>query len=178
MRSKVEGRRWKVEGFTLIELVMVIAILSVIGVFGSQMFLETAQIFLEARNRRDVVQEVRYAIERMSREIREDIDSTSDVTAFTSSTFTYTDPSSTSISFTKSGSDLLRNSDVLAGNVSALTFTYLKADGTTASATSDIWRIKVSLTIAKGNETITLQTQVFPRNLYNDIVGFAGWAES
>ncbi len=165
------------QGFTLIELIMVIAILSVIGVFGSQMFLETTQIFLEARNRRDAVQEARYAIERMSREIREDIDATTDITAFSASTFTYTDPNSASVSFTKSGSNLLRNSDVLAGDVSALTFSYLKSNGATASSASDIWRIKVSLTVAKGNETITLQTQIFPRNLYNDITGFAGWAE-
>jgi prepilin-type N-terminal cleavage/methylation domain-containing protein len=171
MMGKVEG------GFTLIELIIVIGILSVIGVFGSQMFLETTEIFLEARNRRDAVHEARYAIERMSREIREDIDSTADIIAFTASTFTYTDPNSASISFTKSGNDLLRNSDVLAGNVSDLTFTYLKADGTTASSASDIWRIKILLTVAKDDATITLQSQVFPRNLYNDITGFAGWAE-
>lgn len=164
-------------GFTLIELIMVIAILSVIGVFGSQMFLETTEIFLEARNRRDVIQEARYAIERMSREIREDVDATTDITTFSASTFTYTDPNSNSISFTKSGSNLLRNSDVLAGNVSDLTLAYLKADGTTASSASDIWRIKISLTVAKDDAAITLQSQVFPRNLYNDNTAFASWAE-
>ena len=164
-------------GFTLIEFVMVIAILGVIGVFGSQMFLETAEIFFEARNRRNVVQEARYGIERMTREIREDIDTTTDITTFTASTLTYTDPNLTSVTFTKSGSDLLRNSDVLAGNVSALTFTYLKADGTTATSASDIWRIRVSLTVTQEDATITLQAQVFPRNLYNDIAGFASWAE-
>lgn len=164
-------------GFTLIELIMVIAILSVIGVFGSQMFLETTEIFLEARNRRDAIHEARYAIERMSREIREDIDATTDITTFSTSTLTYTDPNNASVSFTRSGSNLLRNSDVLAGDVSALTFSYLKSNGATAFLASNIWRIKVSLTVANGNETITLQTQIFPRNLYNDITGFAGWAE-
>ena len=180
-RRKAEGRRRMIEGrrrgFSLIKLVIVIAILSLIGVFGSQMFLETTQVFLEARGRRDVVQEARYAIERMSREIREGIDTPSDIITFTASTFTYIDPNSVTISFTRSGSNLLRNTDVLAGNVSALTFTYLRDNGSIATLTSQIWRIQISLTLQVGNADVTLETQVFPRNFYNDNTNFASWAE-
>jgi len=165
-------------GVTLVELVIVMVILGILAAIGSGILLESADIFVLAKARRDVLAEGRYAIERISREIREEIeDPAADITSFTATNFTFTDPDSNSISFFQSGSTLLRNSDLLASSIDSLSFSYLEADGTTAAAAADIWRIGISLTLAAGGESTTLRSEVFPRNFYDDNAGFDGWSE-
>ncbi len=165
-------------GFTLIEMIMTIVILGLVGLVGSEILFQGSMSYFEARDYREAVQEVRYAVERMTREIREDIDNAAaDITTFTSANLTYNDTSSASVSFALNGTNLQRNSLVLASNISALQFEYLKADGTTAAAASEVWKIRISMTATVGQQAVAVRSIVFPRNLYNDSNAFASWQE-
>jgi prepilin-type N-terminal cleavage/methylation domain-containing protein len=173
---KKKGREM---GFSLIEIVMVIVVLSIVGLVGSNILFQGAESYFEARDYREAVQEVRYAVERMTREIREDIDKpSSDITTMTATNLTYTDPNSASISFALNGTDLERNSVDLAKNVTSLAFTYLQKDDTTAATAANVWKIKIAVTVTVGNFAVAIRTIVFPRNAYNDITSYVEWKEA
>jgi len=55
--------------------------------------------------------------------------------------------------------------DILATDVSNLVFTYYNKNNQTASGPSDVYRITITLTLTDGSQTLTLSSQVFPRNL-------------
>ena len=91
-----------------------------------------------------------------------------DIETFTVNNLKFNDAYSNSVEFKLSGAvppyNLLRNADILSGNVQSLSITYLQKDGTTASAVTDIWVIQVDLQVKVGDETVQLRTQVNPAN--------------
>jgi prepilin-type N-terminal cleavage/methylation domain-containing protein len=172
------GKMGRDMGFSLIEIVMVVVVLSIVGLVGSNILFQGAESHFRSRDYREAVQEVRYAVERMTREIREDIDTpSSDITTMTATHFSYNDPNSTSIAFALNGTDLERNSVALARNVTSLAFTYLKVDNTTATTAANVWKIKIALTVTVGDLAVAIRTIVFPRNAYNDITSYVKWKE-
>jgi hypothetical protein len=106
----------------------------------------------------------------MSREIRQLRNDTSVITA-TSSQITFIDFNNNTITYNRSGDTLMRNSDGLTDNATALTFTYYDDNGNTiASPTvspsyTDIRRIRVDFSILAGTRTLDFQFQVRPQNL-------------
>ena len=166
-------------GFSLIEIIMTIVILAIVGLVGVDILMQGTYSYFEARDYREAVQEVRYAVERMTREIREDIDTPStDITTFTSTNFTFLDTSGASIAFALNGTNLERNIIVLASNVTSLAFTYLQANGSAAATAGQIWKIQIAMTVTVGKPAIGVRTIVFPRNIYNDNTAFASWKEA
>lgn len=57
-------------GFTLVELVMVIVLLGVVGVGMSSLISNSVQAYVDVSRRDDLTQQGRYAVERMTRELR------------------------------------------------------------------------------------------------------------
>lgn len=57
-------------GFTLVELVMVIVLLGVVGVGMSSLISTSVQAYVDVARRDDLTQQGRYAVERMTRELR------------------------------------------------------------------------------------------------------------
>ena len=57
-------------GFTLVELVMVIVLLGVVGVGMSRLISTSVQAYVDVARRDDLTQQGRYAVERMTRELR------------------------------------------------------------------------------------------------------------
>ena len=57
-------------GFTLVELVMVVVLLGVVGVGVSRLISTSVQAYVDVARRDDLTQQGRYAVERMTRELR------------------------------------------------------------------------------------------------------------
>lgn len=57
-------------GFTLVELVMVIVLLGVVGIGMSSLISTSVQAYVDVARRDDLTQQGRYAVERMTRELR------------------------------------------------------------------------------------------------------------
>ncbi len=149
-------------GFTLIELVIVIIITGIIIVIASRFLAVGLTSYRNASNLNGSYRNVQLAMERMSRDFRS-VPAVSNISTATASTFTFTNSGGTSISYSLSGSNLMRNSQALASHVSALTFTYYTSAGSTTSTISAIRYIGVSVTFSGGGiQSMTVTTTVFP----------------
>jgi MSHA biogenesis protein MshO len=59
----------KARGFTLLELVIVMVLISVTGAFGSRFIADSARLYLGSRERAEALSHGRFAIERLTREL-------------------------------------------------------------------------------------------------------------
>ncbi|MFC1666756.1 prepilin-type N-terminal cleavage/methylation domain-containing protein [Candidatus Omnitrophota bacterium] len=163
----------KVNGFTLIELVIVIMIIGIItGVVGF-VLLGTVDAWTFKFNRNDILWDGRLAMNRMLREMREVKDLTS-VTTASSSQFRFINTDDIDITYSLSITDLNRTengvSNTLAEDVSSLAFTYFDSSGsaistpTVSPSETDVRRVMVNLTLTKNGENVYLQSESVPRN--------------
>jgi len=152
------------QGFTLIELVIVIVILSIIAAVASQMLAQGFNAFLKAQNVTDANWQGQVALERMIRDIRT-VRSANDISSSTSTTFSFVNLAGTSMTYTLSGSNLTLNGNVLASGVNSLTFTYYDQNGNVGPSTANIHYVNIDLAIAEGNASYNLSTGVYLRDL-------------
>ena len=123
----------------------------------------------------DAAYEERLALLRMARDMEGIKDRTS-ISQATSSAFSFTDVNSVAIAYALSSGTLNRNSVPLVKNVSALQFTYVGltstsvdtaiASPTVSPSSTNIRRIKITLTVTANGHSDSSQIQVNPRNLY------------
>lgn len=157
--------RWQA-GFTLIELVITIVLVGVIGGIGSVLIMQGTKEYIAQDVRAGLTDQSRLGIERMAHEIRGIRSRTAaDIPTWTAGTLQFTDVGGTSITYTVAAGTLTRNGTALASDVSALTFSYLQNDGVTAATLpTNIWIIRISLTVTRSGESQTLRIRVHPRS--------------
>ena len=161
------------KGFTLIELIIVIVIVAIIAGAVSFVMLGAIDAWTFKFNRSDLLWDARLAMNRMTREIRE-VKNRAKVTTADSSEFRFENINNLDITYDLNGTDLERTEDgtsnVLAEDVSALSFTYFDADGATittpdvAPGATDIRRVRINLTLTKNGEDVYFQSESVPRN--------------
>jgi len=159
------------KGFTLIESIMVIAILGIVAALGVTLILSASDALSFLTIRSDMTQSADVAMSRMLNDIRRLKDNLSVNTA-NSSQFRFLDVDSADINYYINGNNLMRNANILASNVSALTFTYYDQNGAQIpvptvgiGTATDIYRIKILLTFQSGPYTFNYQSEVRPRNI-------------
>ena len=170
-------RRYRAgRGFTLPELMIVIVIASIVATAFSAMFMEAVKTYQFMDAEKDMLQDARYAEERVARELKRVKDNTSISTA-TGTTLTFVDRGSATVSFSwsgVSGADLLYtkngSSQTLAKGVDSLAFRYWTQNGTAAvpvvsPSATDIWRVTIYMRLIKGSQTVASFGSVFVRSL-------------
>lgn len=170
------ARRAGEEGFSLAELTIVIVVVSIAAFLFAGMFLEAVRSYQFVDAEKGMLQEARYAEERISRELKR-VRGGAFITQAAPRAFTFVDRDSATVGFSWSGvkGDPLvyardGNAQTLATGVDSLAFAYWKADGTAAiplvaPATTDIWRVTVHLRLAKGSQSVSAVTAAFVRSL-------------
>lgn len=167
------------KGVTIIELIMTIVIVGAL-VGGSAMYIkEIIGLWRFLSFRSEAVSQARIALVRISREIRQ----ANSINTAQSSRINFgaadlgaddTDTLDDTVEFYLNNSNELRrvfNNDnsgqgyVLAVGVSGPVFTYYDADKSVTAQTDQIKMISVTLTVTAGNQSKTLKTLVYPRNL-------------
>ena len=155
------------KGFTLIEVVIVIVILSIVSAITIYFLVDSLKVYTMTVNQKTLYDEGKLALDRMCRDIRD----ARSITGSTASSITFIRTNATgaaqdvdneTITFRLIGGNLEKvkasNPYVIAGNVSAFTVTRGADD-----------EIKMVLTLSLGTgENVTIQTKVYPRNLAKD----------
>ena len=169
-------RRGGDSGFTIPELVIVIVVVSIVAVTFSAMFIEAVKTYQFLDTEKDLLQEARYAKERIARELKRVKGNTS-ITSANGTTLTFVDRDNATVSFSWSGisgANLLYtksgSSQTLAKGVDSLAFQYWKQDGTTAApvvapSATDIWRVTIYMRLIKGSQTVSSFGAAFVRSL-------------
>jgi len=154
-------------GFSLIELIVVIVVLGIIASMGVIVVRDGMLGYLRGREITSADWQGRLALERITRDLRDVAwPNYSNIAATCgTSTFTFSDVSSTLISYTQSTNNtLLRNGQPLADNVSSLVFNCLQSDVQTTATLSAVYYVSVSMVVATTNTNATYRTTVKPEN--------------
>jgi len=163
----------KKRGFTVVEMVMVIAILGILIGTLAPWLIESAQSFNLISNRKSMLGQIRSGFDRMVAEIRL-IPGQAQIISTTSGSFQFQYPTGTSITYSLSGTNLMRNSDILINNVTALSFTYYDQSGTATTTPGSVRSVMINLTATAPNtsSSLTVQTRIFIRNTGNYYANF------
>lgn len=143
-------RRRYQNGFTLIELIMVIMIMGIVSAIIGGILLNSYQTFQTAKNIGETDWQGFIALQRMTDEIRS-IRSANDISTASTSQLSFTDINGSAVTYQLSGNNLLRNSQTLASGIQSLSFGYLNSAGGTAATTALVRYITISITAVNGN---------------------------
>jgi prepilin-type N-terminal cleavage/methylation domain-containing protein len=154
-------------GFSLVELIVVIVVLGIVASMGAMVVRDGMLGWLRGREITSADWQGRLALERITRELR-DVASPnySNITATScgTSTFAFSDITSTPISYTQNTTTLLRNGQALADNITALRFYCLTSAVQPTATLSAVYYISVSMVVATTNTNATYRDTVKPRN--------------
>ena len=160
------------KGFTLIELVIVIILMSLLLVGGIYILSQVFSAAYTARNLSDANWQGRLAYERMLRDLRATHFPTSLTIGGTNGTLTFTDTDNVTVQYALSGTNLMRKEpstaspgDVIATGVSLLNFYPYDITGTQqGSPSSSTVFIQIQMTVTQGGTNLALQSVIYPFN--------------
>jgi prepilin-type N-terminal cleavage/methylation domain-containing protein len=171
-------------GFTLIEIIVVIIILSIVAAITIHFLVDSLRIYTMTVNQKTLFDEGKLAMERMCRDIRDARGITSPASGGLGNSITFMRNNATAqdiagenITFRLTGNTLEKVkaspsvTSSMASNVSTFTVT--------RGATNDEITLMLTLSLASG-EKMTLQTKVYPKNLAKDATYknfFQNWRE-
>ena len=165
------------KGLTLIELLVVVTLLSVLAGVVSQVFLLGLKVWSTDWNRTEIRQKAALGLERMTRELGQ----AGSITTARANRIRFSadvdnDGSDETVTFRfyPARDEIRRTVDgtamVMTPYIQAFALSYYRANtGTDFTPSSqadrdDIRVIGISLTLNKGDETITLSSSIYPRN--------------
>jgi len=160
-------------GFTLIEVVVVIVILSIASAIMINFLINSLKVYTMTVNQKNLFDEAKLALERMCRDMRDARSITTpaaggsgNIAVFQRTNVSAQDGASETLTFQLTGTNLEKvktspaATSTLAANVNSFTVTRGAAGNE---------EITLSLTLSLGTgENITLQTKVYPKNLPKD----------
>jgi prepilin-type N-terminal cleavage/methylation domain-containing protein len=166
----------RARGWTLIELIMVMVIVGILAIFIGPMLLNAIKAYDRTQTTVGTYGKMRYAMERMAREIaavrRSATDTTDfDVATMTAGTFSFFKEDGTQVTITLAGTDLNityagTGTGLLADGVGALAFAYYRSDGANVAANAtQLAFVEVNMTISDGSTNYPNRVRVGLRNV-------------
>jgi prepilin-type N-terminal cleavage/methylation domain-containing protein len=157
------------KGFTFIEIIVVIVILSIVAAISINFLVSSLRIYTMTVNQKTLFDEGKLALERMCRDIRD----ARSITGVTASSITFVRDDATA-------QDIAGETIIFQRNAGANTLEKVKASPAStstmasnvtafavANATNEI-QLQLTLQLTSG-ENVTLQTKVYPKNLAKDL---------
>ena len=157
----------KKSGYTLIEMVMILTLIAILS-FGMAVFIvNSMQAWILISGWESAVTTARKAMDRMVAELRR-IKKPENILVYTTAEVQFLDIDANTVDFKQSGTNLLRNTAVLATGLASpegLRFTYLNATGEVTGIKQDMRSIRVWLSLSSGAQRTTLESSARIRNL-------------
>ena len=173
-------------GFTLIEIISVIVILSIISVFGFSFISNAARTYFAIKNQNTFYYQAATAMERMSRALRDAVSIRAVVFSpgkirIQRTHATPQDPNQY-VTFALNGSNLQRGSNTI--DADPATYYDLAANCASFTVTNSANEILLALTLSLATgERVTVQSKIYPKNLPFGATPYSGrnfsgeWAE-
>jgi prepilin-type N-terminal cleavage/methylation domain-containing protein len=161
------------KGFTLIEIIVVIVILSIVAAITIKFLADSLRIYTMTVNQKTLLDEGKLALERMCRDIRDARIITTPAAGGSGSTITFLRGNSTaqdfadeSITFRLNPTDntILEKVKSSPSSTSSSIADHVTVFTVTRGATYDEIQIDLKLSLGTG-ENVTLRTKVYPKNL-------------
>lgn len=145
-------KKHKRRGFTLIETVMSIVLVAIISVVAAAFIAQAFNSWAFTSQQKSMDSATRNALYRMVREIKT-VNKATNILVWTAGTFSFRDPANNTITYSQTGTNLMRGTDVLADNLASpggLTFSYLNGAGAVPASSDAISVVQVRLLTVKG----------------------------
>lgn len=163
------------QGFTLIETIMVIALLGIVAAIIAIPLSQAVKGWFQSTSREGVSQSGRIAIERMTREIRNTArksDNTPCISTATATSLSFSDLSgnltlcnSVTFSWAGAGNPVVRGADILADNVSSLNILYYDSNNNITGTLANIRRLSIEIVSTQGGEVVRKYNEVYLSNM-------------
>lgn len=159
-------RPCRMRGASLIELVLVIVIVGIVGSLGAALMKSGFDAYLKERDISGAAWQGRFAMARLNQDLRNVRSATTgDLTMTPANQISFVTTSGASVTYTVSGTTLMRNGQPLADGISGLSFTYIANDGkTTAASVTQVYYITASFTVVQGGANLNWRTVIHPRS--------------
>lgn len=163
MRNLLQNQK----GFSLLELILVIAIIAVVAGILARFLVQGMDIYDFVDDRKSLIRESRRSVYFMNRDFRQV--KSQGVSVATATQIQYTNYDDNQITYQYSDNEIMRNGNTLSEDVSAFQFRYLRADGgymslpVTGDSLDFIWNIESEFTIDDGNYSRRFVVRVYPR---------------
>lgn len=141
------------QGFTLIELLMTTVLIAIISVVVGRVLFQLLETIRTAEMVNAADWQGMLALERIANDLHT-VRSPSEITNMASSQLTYQNINQQTVQYQLSGTNLLRNGQLLASGIAGLTFTYLNVNGSATPIPNTVRYI--SITLASTNNTLSL----------------------
>jgi prepilin-type N-terminal cleavage/methylation domain-containing protein len=162
-------------GFTLIEIVIVIVIIGIISTVAAMIIMQAVKMYSDENARTDIHYQAKLAVERMAREIRSarqqsEIGTTvlGTITGNPTNSFIFTDITGTTITYSLTGTTLNRTvggiPSPLAQGVTTLGFQHYTSASALTTTPASVWLVEINVTDTQGANTLQIRTRVHPRN--------------
>lgn len=159
------------KGFTLIEIIVVIVILSIVSAISIKFLADSLRIYTTTVNQKTLFDEGKLALERMCRDIRD----ARSITSVTADSITFVRNNETAfdagIPSVPAGETIIFQRNAGASTLekvkaSPAATSTLAANVSSFNVTNTANEIQLQLTLlSPSGETVTLQTKVYPKNL-------------
>ena len=154
-------------GFNLVELILVVVLTAILAAVGSQMLGKSLQSFVFGKEVTKGDSQARIALERLTRDLRM-VSSPANLVIVPATAIIFSDTEGNNVNYSLASGKLMRNTQVLADDVSNLQFAYLRSDGNTVAASAaEVYFITASVAVKRGTlatDIATLRVTVHPRN--------------
>jgi prepilin-type N-terminal cleavage/methylation domain-containing protein len=166
------------KGFTLIEIIIVIVILSIVSAITIKFLADSLRIYTMTVNQKTLLDEGKLALERMCRDIRDAQNilvpaagASNTLITFMRNNATAQDAASESVTFQRNAGnstlEKVKNSPAATSRMADNVNTFTVTRGAAATNNLNEITLALNLLLATG-ENVTLQTRVYPKNLPKD----------
>ncbi len=151
-------------GFTLLEIILSSLIMAILFAVTSIIITKGMDSYIFASDREGTLDDVRYAVDRVTREVQRL--GSGQLTSITSTQINFTDTTGTATNFRVSGSSLYRGNDLLLSGLSSMAFTGYDSTGTSTAQASQVRRILFTLSVLPTGQSTAIKsrTNIFMRN--------------
>lgn len=164
----------RIEGFSLVELVMVIVILGILAAFVGPVLFNAMRSYDRGQSAMLTQAKMRYAVERLSREVREVRRQTTDaafpdITSMTATSLAFFKTDGTRVVLSAAGNQLNLSYSSLSGmltdQLGSFSLAYFQQDATTVAATAaSISFVQISMALSEGTNLFSARVRVDLKN--------------